>query len=81
MKRFSHLGEEWVVRAAGTGHVLVSGSTLSKISSWQVEFKCVSNSQKDPVYGRTTRPNPSEVPDDLLKEILDSALKNKNGGV
>jgi hypothetical protein len=75
-RRFRHLGEEWDAESAGTagGTGGVGEGEGTKVTEWEVEFRCLSNPSKGPYKGNIGRPNPAEVSEDDLKTALEHAI-------
>lgn len=72
-RQFRHLGEEWHAETTGTSFGVGSGPHGSQITSWGVEFRCLSDPSKGPFFGRIGKPEISQVPEEELKEKLKDA--------
>ena len=72
-REFRHDEEDWYAETTGTSSGVGSGPHGSQITSWGVEFRCLSDPSRGPFFGHIGKPEISQVPEEELKKKLKDA--------
>jgi hypothetical protein len=73
-KQFSHLGEEWIASATGTGHGVGFGNAIPAIDRWGVIFRSLTNPARGEYRASISASDPANATDVELKQALEEQL-------